>query len=113
MPDRWMIRIPWRTAQRAGSKLNTSASVYDEFPILWESTIPLLAEEGWMRRAKRRRRRGGQFGEVVAGLLLRLRASLEAARYRACASRGLALRATPARQLLLSCRASPPLRGGE
>src|SRR5438132_5411797 len=30
MPDRWMIRIPWRTAQRAGSKLNTSASVYDE-----------------------------------------------------------------------------------
>src|SRR5438034_6844272 len=36
-----------------------------------------------------------------AELLLRLRASLEAARYRACASRGLAL------------RASPPLRGGE
>jgi len=36
-----------------------------------------------------------------AELLLRLRASLEAARYRACASRGLALRATPARQLLL------------
>src|SRR5881397_1570460 len=26
--------------------------------------IPLLAEEGWMRRAKRRRRRGGQFGET-------------------------------------------------
>src|SRR5207247_8211222 len=26
---------------------------------------------------------------------------------------GLALRATPARQLLLSCRATPPLRGGE
>src|SRR5881296_608206 len=44
-----------------------------------------------------------------AELLLRLRASLEAARYRACASLGLALRATPARQLLLSCRASPPL----
>src|SRR5206468_890596 len=37
MPDRWMIRIPWRTAQRAGSKLNTSASVYDEFQFLWES----------------------------------------------------------------------------
>ena len=26
---------------------------------------------------------------------------------------GLALRATPVRQLLLSCRATPPLRGGE
>src|SRR5437773_8790787 len=26
--------------------------------------IPLLAEEGWMRRAKRRRRRGGQIGEM-------------------------------------------------
>src|SRR2546428_9799169 len=35
------------------------------------------------------------------GLLLRLRPI------------GLALRATSARQLLLSCRATPPLRGGE
>src|SRR5947208_16673140 len=49
----------------------------------------------------------------LAELLLRLRAFLEAARYHACASRGLALRATPARQLLQSCRATPPLRGGE
>src|SRR5438128_12017715 len=66
------------------------------------SIIPLLAEEGWMRRAQRRRRRGGQTGpNVFAELLLRLRPI------------GLALRATPARQLLLSCRATPPLRGGE
>src|SRR5207247_7352967 len=36
-----------------------------------------------------------------AGLLLRLRPVK------------LALRATPARQLLLSCRACPPLRGGD
>src|SRR2546429_9510814 len=28
-------------------------------------SIPLLAEEGWMRRAKRRRRRGGQTGETL------------------------------------------------
>src|SRR5881628_1388459 len=30
--------------------------------------IPLLAEEGRMRRAKRRRRRGGQTGEIFAEL---------------------------------------------
>src|SRR3989442_4042238 len=48
--------------------------------------IPLRAEEGWRRR---RRRRGTQFGHHFAGLT------------------------TPARQLLLSCRATPPLRGGE
>ena len=65
--------------------------------------IPLLAEEGRTRPQKNaakhpskertgwsdRRKRGS------AGLQLRLRPSLEAARYRACASRGLALRATP------------------
>ena len=47
-----------------------------------------------MRRVKQRRRRGGQTGEVVAGLLLRLRPI------------GLALRATPARQ---SATVAPPL----
>jgi len=47
-----------------------------------------------MRRVKRRRRRGGQTGEVVAGLLLRLRPI------------GLALRATPARQ---SATVAPPI----
>src|SRR5213593_1864078 len=57
--------------------------------------IPLLAEEGWLRRAKRRRRRGGRFGEMSLPNrpLLRLRPI------------GLALRAR--------CRATPPLRGGE
>ena len=30
--------------------------------------IPLLAEEGWMRRAQRWRRRGGQTGELCAEL---------------------------------------------
>ena len=43
-----------------------------------------------MRRAQRRRGRGGQFGGDVSAEL-----------------------PTPARQLLLSCRATPPLRGGE
>src|SRR5439155_18522786 len=48
--------------------------------------IPLLAEEGWMRRAKRRRRRGGQIGEMF----LRTDhpgASIGASPYRARASR--------------------------
>src|SRR5207247_3892886 len=63
--------------------------------------IPLLAEEGWMRRAQRRRRRGGQVGATVAQAPL-----IKASPYRARASR-------PARQLLLSCRATPPLPGGE
>src|SRR6266568_1348814 len=36
--------------------------------------IPLLAEEGWLRRAKRRRRRGGQIGVMFR------RASIEASR---------------------------------
>src|SRR2546426_7672392 len=73
------------------------------------SIIPLLAEEGAKREPDRakpqrkpRRARGGQTGpNVFAELLLRLRPV------------GLALRATPVRQLLLSCRATPPLRGGE
>ena len=52
-----------------------------------EAHIPVLAEEG---RLRRRRRRGGQTGEKIAAQLT-----------------------TPARRLLLSCRATPPLRGGE
>src|SRR5436190_23282017 len=70
--------------------------------------IPLLAEEGWLRHQQnvakppKRRRRGGQTGATFRRTdhLLRLRPI------------GLALR-DPARQLLLSCRATPPLRGGE
>src|SRR5213593_4492444 len=75
--------------------------------------------------------RRGRFAELTTNLGFAL--FLEAARYRACASRrlraiALALRggcalsrlrfararaSRPARQLLLSCRATPPLRGGE
>ena len=56
--------------------------------------IPLLAEEGW-RDSRRLTRRGGQFGQNFAGLLLRLRPV------------GLALRATPSAPALRS--AHPPL----
>src|SRR5438094_6041847 len=55
-----------------------------------------------MRRAKRRRSRGGQSGAIFSPNW----PLIEASPYRARASR-------PARQLLLSCRATPPLRGGE
>ncbi len=51
--------------------------------------IPLLAEQGWMRRVKR-----GADGVVRP-------------------AKHFAELTTPARQLLLSCRATPPLRGGE
>ena len=65
--------------------------------------IPLLAEEGNAPlinccEATEATQTGwsDRHPPDLAELLLRLRASLEAARYRACASRGLALRATPA-----------------
>src|SRR5437899_2852321 len=73
---------------------------------LWSRNIPLLAEEGWLRHQKnaakppKRRSRGGQTGATFRRTLI------EASPYQARASR-------PARQLLLSCRATPPLRGGE
>src|SRR5438132_8892361 len=65
-------------------------------------SIPLLAEEGWLRRQPPgcRRRGGGQFGNPFAGLLLRLRPV------------GLALRATRLRLASLGA-STPPLRGGE
>src|SRR5206468_3072302 len=63
------------------SKSNSACNSRMEMMVLLFK-IPLLAE-GWMRRAKRRRRRGGQAGVLFAELT------------------------TPA------LRASPPLRGGE
>src|SRR5437870_6231877 len=60
-------------------------------------TIPLLAEEGWLRR---RRRRGGAKREPDGA-----KPQEKAGVY------GFAELTTPARQL--SCRATPPLRGGE
>src|SRR5437016_1892064 len=61
-------------------------------------SIPLLAEEGWLRRqpAGCRRSRGGQFGKPFAGWLLRLRPV------------GLALRATRLRLASLGA-STPPL----
>jgi len=59
-----------------------------------------------MRRAERRRRRGGQTGVRLRRTEHPVAASIEASPCRARASRS-------ARQLLLSFRTTPPLRGGE
>src|SRR5206468_1882384 len=81
---------------------------------LYAKCIPLLAEEGWLRhqsevaKPQKSRRRGGQSGEF-----------LEAARYRACASLGLALsrlRFARARAIALALRSgsrfAPSSAGG-
>jgi len=54
----------WRTSQRSWDRCRRTRIRRRFHCWMNDRHIPLLAEEGWMRRAKRRRRRGGQIGEM-------------------------------------------------